>query len=64
MYCRNYIRTWNTYIVPEEAPTGNFVFALDRAGDALTFPSTLPHRWRNDARGESRLLWINTPPTF
>lgn len=39
-------------------------YALDRAGDALTFPSTLPHRWRNDARGESRLLWINTPPTF
>ncbi len=39
-------------------------YLLDRAGDALTFPSTLPHRWRNDARGESRLLWINTPPTF
>lgn len=33
-------------------------------GDALTFPSTLPHRWRNRARGETRLLWINTPPTF
>jgi len=39
-------------------------YVLDRAGDALTFPSTLPHRWRNDASGESRLLWINTPPTF
>ncbi|MEO7267211.1 MAG: MerR family transcriptional regulator [Candidatus Limnocylindria bacterium] len=37
---------------------------LTTAGDALTFPSTLPHRWRNDAAGESRLLWINTPPTF
>jgi DNA-binding transcriptional MerR regulator/quercetin dioxygenase-like cupin family protein len=37
---------------------------LQRPGDALTFPSTLPHRWRNDARGETRLLWINTPPTF
>jgi DNA-binding transcriptional MerR regulator/mannose-6-phosphate isomerase-like protein (cupin superfamily) len=34
------------------------------AGDALTFPSTLPHRWRNRAGGETRLLWINTPPTF
>jgi uncharacterized cupin superfamily protein len=33
-------------------------------GDALTFPSTLPHRWRNRAGGETRLLWINTPPTF
>ncbi|HET7686921.1 MAG TPA: MerR family transcriptional regulator [Candidatus Limnocylindria bacterium] len=34
------------------------------SGDALSFPSTLPHRWRNDASGETRLLWINTPPTF
>ncbi|MEO8511201.1 MAG: MerR family transcriptional regulator [Chloroflexota bacterium] len=33
-------------------------------GDAHTFASTLPHRWRNDASGETRLLWINTPPTF
>jgi DNA-binding transcriptional MerR regulator/mannose-6-phosphate isomerase-like protein (cupin superfamily) len=33
-------------------------------GDSLTFPSTLPHRWRNRAGGETRLLWINTPPTF
>ena len=39
-------------------------YAMDRAGDALTFPSSLPHRWRNDARGETRLIWINTPPTF
>lgn len=39
-------------------------YRLTRAGDALCFPSTLPHRWRNDARGETRLLWINTPPTF
>jgi DNA-binding transcriptional MerR regulator/quercetin dioxygenase-like cupin family protein len=35
-----------------------------RAGDALSFPSILPHRWRNEASGETRLLWINTPPTF
>ena len=39
-------------------------YRLDLPGDALTFPSTIPHRWRNDARGETRLLWINTPPTF
>jgi DNA-binding transcriptional MerR regulator/quercetin dioxygenase-like cupin family protein len=38
-------------------------YRLDQAGDSLTFPSNLPHRWRNDAR-ETRLLWINTPPTF
>ena len=37
---------------------------LTDPGDALSFPSTLPHRWRNDAGGETRLLWINTPPTF
>lgn len=40
------------------------IYQLTRAGDALSFPSTLPHRWRNDAGGETRLLWINTPPTF
>jgi DNA-binding transcriptional MerR regulator len=39
-------------------------YRLAEAGDTLTFPSTLPHRWRNDASGETRLLWINTPPTF
>lgn len=39
-------------------------YRLTHAGDALTFPSTMSHRWRNDARGETRLLWINTPPTF
>jgi len=39
-------------------------YQLTRAGDALSFPSTMPHRWRNDARGETQLLWINTPPTF
>jgi DNA-binding transcriptional MerR regulator len=39
-------------------------YRLADAGDALTFSSTLPHRWRNDATGETRLLWINTPPTF
>jgi len=39
-------------------------YSLTDEGDALSFPSTMPHRWRNDARGETRLLWINTPPTF
>jgi len=34
------------------------------SGDALSFPSSLPHRWRNEASKETRLLWINTPPTF
>lgn len=39
-------------------------YQLTHEGDALSFPSTLPHRWRNDAGGETRLPWINTPPTF
>jgi DNA-binding transcriptional MerR regulator/quercetin dioxygenase-like cupin family protein len=38
-------------------------YRLDE-GDAVSFPSSLPHRWRNAAGGETRLLWINTPPTF
>ena len=40
------------------------IYRLSHSGDALCFPSTLPHRWRNDAGGETHLLWINTPPTF
>jgi len=39
-------------------------YVLDDPGDALTFPSTIPHHWRNNAAGETRLLWINTPPSF
>jgi DNA-binding transcriptional MerR regulator/mannose-6-phosphate isomerase-like protein (cupin superfamily) len=34
------------------------------AGDALTFPSTLAHRFRALGSTETRLIWINTPPTF
>ncbi|MDQ3871291.1 MAG: MerR family transcriptional regulator, partial [Chloroflexota bacterium] len=32
--------------------------------DSLYFSSSLPHRWSNAAATETRLLWINTPPTF
>jgi DNA-binding transcriptional MerR regulator/quercetin dioxygenase-like cupin family protein len=35
-----------------------------RAGDCLTFPSTLAHRWRNSGTGRLTMLWINTPITF
>lgn len=34
------------------------------AGDALTFSSQLAHSWENRTQLETRLLWINTPPTF
>ncbi len=33
-------------------------------GDALTFPSTLAHRFRALGPTETRLIWVNTPPTF
>ncbi|KJS37309.1 MAG: hypothetical protein VR70_12665 [Rhodospirillaceae bacterium BRH_c57] len=34
------------------------------AGDSFHFISELPHRYRNLSSGESRVLWVNTPPTF
>jgi DNA-binding transcriptional MerR regulator len=37
---------------------------LVRAGDCLTFPSTLAHRWRNSGQGRLAMLWVNTPITF
>jgi transcriptional regulator with XRE-family HTH domain len=33
-------------------------------GDSLYFESSTAHRWKNPGRTETRLLWINTPPTF
>lgn len=33
-------------------------------GDALTYPSTLPHRFACLGASEARLLWVNTPPSF
>ena len=35
-----------------------------RAGDCLTFPSALVHRWRNSGEGRLAMLWVNTPITF
>jgi transcriptional regulator with XRE-family HTH domain len=35
-----------------------------KPGDSLYFESSTPHRWKNPGRGETWLLWINTPPTF
>lgn len=37
---------------------------LLRAGDSLYFPSTQSHRWVNPGKTETKLLWVNTPPTF
>jgi transcriptional regulator with XRE-family HTH domain len=37
---------------------------LVTAGDCLTFPSTLAHRWRNSGPAQLVMLWVNTPITF
>lgn len=33
-------------------------------GDTFCFRSDRPHSWRNISTQETRVLWINTPPTF
>lgn len=34
------------------------------AGDSLCFPSSVPHRWSNPGQEPTRVLWVNSPPTF
>jgi len=49
---------------------GELVITLDtlehwlKPGDSFYFESAIPHRWRNPSRRETRVLWVNTPPTF
>ncbi|WP_026379874.1 helix-turn-helix domain-containing protein [Afifella pfennigii] len=33
-------------------------------GDAFTFESRLPHKFRNLAEGTTRVLWVTTPPVW
>jgi transcriptional regulator with XRE-family HTH domain len=33
-------------------------------GDSFAFPSVKPHRFRNAAEVETRVLWVNTPPLY
>jgi transcriptional regulator with XRE-family HTH domain len=33
-------------------------------GDCLYYASTTEHTWRNPGRRVTRLIWVNTPPTF
>jgi DNA-binding transcriptional MerR regulator/mannose-6-phosphate isomerase-like protein (cupin superfamily) len=35
-----------------------------KTGDSFYFESATPHRWYNPGRTETRVLWVNTPPTF
>jgi transcriptional regulator with XRE-family HTH domain len=37
---------------------------LLEAGDSFHFRSELPHGYRNPGRVRTRVLWVNTPPTF
>lgn len=49
---------------------GELEIALDgedyhlKRGDSFYFESATPHHWKNPGRGETWLLWVNTPPTF
>jgi quercetin dioxygenase-like cupin family protein/DNA-binding XRE family transcriptional regulator len=37
---------------------------LLQSGDSFYFPSTVPHSYRNPGKTVTRVLWVNTPPTF
>lgn len=41
----------------------NETFTLN-AGDSLYFPSTQPHRIRNRSNGQTKTIWIITPPSW
>ena len=34
------------------------------AGDCFFFPSSMAHGYGNSGKGLTRILWLNTPPTF
>ena len=36
-------------------------FVVDE-GDSIVFKASLPHRWRNLHRGQTRVLWVVSPP--
>jgi transcriptional regulator with XRE-family HTH domain len=42
---------------------GEEIYFLD-PGDAISFPSTIPHRMENVAEGRTEYIWINTPKSF
>lgn len=35
-----------------------------KEGDSFYFESAVPHKWKNPGLSETRVLWVNTPPTF
>jgi uncharacterized cupin superfamily protein len=34
------------------------------AGDAMTFASHRPHKYGNSTNQLTKVLWVNTPPTY
>ena len=46
-----------------ELCVGGKTYSLGR-GDSFFFPSTIPHTYRNPSKVTTRVIWINTPPTF
>ena len=42
---------------------GEKYFILNE-GDSFTFPSTVPHRYRNPGDGEAVVIWVMTPPSY
>jgi quercetin dioxygenase-like cupin family protein len=35
-----------------------------KTGDAITFESRVPHRWKAIGRGKMTGIWIVTPPSY
>lgn len=46
-----------------ELTVGERTFLL-KSGDSFFFRSNLPHSYRNTSDTVSKVVWINTPPTF
>lgn len=46
-----------------EITVGQKSFILNQDDSAL-YNSNIPHRWKNTFDGETKLIWVNTPPTF
>lgn len=46
-----------------ELEVAGSTYAL-KAGDSFFFPSSLEHGYHNKGRQVTRILWVNTPPSF
>lgn len=46
-----------------ELEVGGSTYML-KAGDSFFFPSSLEHGYRNRSKSVTRILWVNTPPSF